>query len=160
MGKDEPNANLQRTPTLGRMRAIAVLEVSRLSRDYKTRKEVVHALRDVDLVMDEGKIVGLLGLNGAGKTTMLKVISTLLLPTAGTVRVDGFDVVERREERIADTCTPHEVTARESLHEPAPKCLARSCARHPPDRTLTFATHRSRPLSNLLPTQSNVGRRS
>jgi ABC-2 type transport system ATP-binding protein len=79
---------------------VPVLEVRGLSRDYTTRKETVHALRDVDLVVDEGEIVGLLGLNGAGKTTMLKVISTLLLPTAGTVRVDGFDVVaDTREAR-------------------------------------------------------------
>jgi ABC-2 type transport system ATP-binding protein len=77
---------------------VPVLEVSRLSRDYTTRRETVHALRDVDLVLEEGEIVGLLGLNGAGKTTMLKVISTLLLPTSGTVRVDGFDVVEETRE--------------------------------------------------------------
>lgn len=75
-----------------------VLEVSRLSRDYTTRKETVHALREVDLTVDEGEIVGLLGLNGAGKTTMLKVISTLLLPTSGTARVCGFDVVEQTRE--------------------------------------------------------------
>jgi ABC-2 type transport system ATP-binding protein len=75
-----------------------VLEVSRLSRDYRTRRETIHALRDVDLVLDEGEIVGLLGLNGAGKTTMLKVISTLLLPTSGSVRVDGFDVVSDTRE--------------------------------------------------------------
>lgn len=75
-----------------------ILEVNGLSRDYATRKDIVHALRDVDLAMDEGETVGLLGLNGAGKTTMLKVISTLLLPTSGTVRVDGFDVVEQTRE--------------------------------------------------------------
>jgi ABC-2 type transport system ATP-binding protein len=75
-----------------------VLEVRGLCRDYRTRGETVHALRDVTLDMEAGEVVGLLGLNGAGKTTMLKVISTLLLPTAGTVRVDGIDVVERTRE--------------------------------------------------------------
>ena len=64
-----------------------------LGPDYVTRKETVHALTDVDLVIEPGETVGLLGLNGAGKTTMLKVISTLLLPTSGRVSVDGFDVV-------------------------------------------------------------------
>ncbi len=79
---------------------MSVLEIERLSRDFRTRKEVVHALRDVDLVVAEGELVGLLGLNGAGKTTLLKVVSTLLLPTSGTVRVDRFDVVrETREAR-------------------------------------------------------------
>ncbi len=78
-----------------------VLEVEKLSREYRSRKGVVHALRDVDLVMDEGEVVGLLGLNGAGKTTMLKVISTLLLPTSGDVRVCGHDVVaETRAARL------------------------------------------------------------
>jgi ABC-2 type transport system ATP-binding protein len=54
----------------------------------------IHALRDVDLTLEAGEIVGLLGVNGAGKTTMLKVVSTLLLPSAGTARVCGRDVVE------------------------------------------------------------------
>ena len=71
------------------------LEVEKLSRDYRSGRDVVHALVDVDLTADEGEIVGLLGLNGAGKTTMLKVVSTLLLPTAGAVRVAGFDVVSQ-----------------------------------------------------------------
>lgn len=75
-----------------------VLEVSRLCRNYTTRAETVHALIDVDLSLDEGEVVGLLGLNGAGKTTMLKVISTLLLPTSGTARVCAFDVVEQTRE--------------------------------------------------------------
>lgn len=78
---------------LGKDPYIAVLELSRLCRDYVARKETVHALTDVDLVIEAGETVGLLGLNGAGKTTMLKVISTLLLPTSGRVMVDGLDVV-------------------------------------------------------------------
>jgi ABC-2 type transport system ATP-binding protein len=73
--------------------AAPVLEVEGLSRTFKSGHSVVRALSDVDLTLHEGEIVGLLGLNGAGKTTMLKVISTLLLPTAGTVRIAGADVV-------------------------------------------------------------------
>ena len=81
--------------------SLPTLEIERLSREYRTRKEVVHALRDVDLTIDAGETVGLLGLNGAGKTTMLKVVSTLLLPTSGTVRVCGHDVVtDTREARL------------------------------------------------------------
>ena len=69
------------------------LEVSNLSRTFGTGRTTVQALRDVSMQVEDGEIVGLLGLNGAGKTTMLRVVSTLLLPTSGTVRVCGHDVV-------------------------------------------------------------------
>jgi ABC-2 type transport system ATP-binding protein len=72
-----------------------VLEVREVSRDYGSGRTVVHALVDASFSADEGEIVGLLGVNGAGKTTMLKVISTLLLPTSGTVLVDELDVVKQ-----------------------------------------------------------------
>lgn len=61
------------------------------------------ALRGVDLSIDRGEIFGLLGPNGAGKTTLVKILATVLLPTAGTAEVAGFDVVSdarRVRERI------------------------------------------------------------
>jgi len=78
---------------------VATLEVQALSRDFRVGSTTLHVLRGVDLSIERGSIVGLLGVNGAGKTTLLKIVSTLLLPTAGTVRVGGFDVV--REARAA-----------------------------------------------------------
>jgi ABC-2 type transport system ATP-binding protein len=51
------------------------------------------ALRDVDLAVPAGSVLGLLGHNGAGKTTAIRILTTLAEPTAGSARVAGFDVV-------------------------------------------------------------------
>ena len=54
----------------------------------------VEALRGVSLAFRRGERIALLGRNGAGKTTFLRIASTLLIPTSGTIDVFGFDVVE------------------------------------------------------------------
>ncbi len=69
------------------------IEVDGLSRVFGVRGETVRALDDVTFAVPAGQCVALLGVNGAGKTTLAKVLSTLLLPTAGTARVHGYDVV-------------------------------------------------------------------
>jgi ABC-2 type transport system ATP-binding protein len=51
------------------------------------------ALRDLDLDVPAGSVLGLLGHNGAGKTTAVRILTTLARPTTGAARVDGFDVV-------------------------------------------------------------------
>ncbi len=53
----------------------------------------VRAVQGVDLEVADGEIYGFLGPNGAGKTTMVRMLTTLLLPTAGSARVAGHDVV-------------------------------------------------------------------
>ena len=58
----------------------------------------VKALAGVDLEVQAGSVVGLLGPNGAGKTTMVRILSTLILPTAGYAKVAGFDVVHQGDE--------------------------------------------------------------
>lgn len=55
----------------------------------------VEAVREIDLAISTGEIFGFLGPNGAGKTTTVRMLCTLLPPTAGTAEVAGFDVVRQ-----------------------------------------------------------------
>jgi ABC-type branched-subunit amino acid transport system ATPase component len=61
----------------------------------------VHALAGVSLTVEPGTIVGLIGPNGSGKTTLLDVVSGLVIPDAGTVRLDGEDLVDHLPEERA-----------------------------------------------------------
>lgn len=58
-------------------------------------------LRGIDLSIDHGEIFGFLGHNGAGKTTAINILTTLLRPSGGTARVCGFDVSTQRAEVTA-----------------------------------------------------------
>ncbi len=76
---------IQRTSTLSSPSGITA---SGLGRRYGD----LWALRDLDLDVPAGSVLGLLGHNGAGKTTAIRVLTTLAHPTTGTARVAGFDV--------------------------------------------------------------------
>lgn len=57
-------------------------------------KGTVHALKDVNLEVKQGELFGLIGPDGAGKTTLFRILTTLLLPDSGEANVSGFDMVE------------------------------------------------------------------
>jgi ABC-2 type transport system ATP-binding protein len=61
----------------------------------KEPKAMFTAVNGVDLQIERGEIFGLLGPNGAGKSTTIRMLCTLLEPTSGTARVNGFDVVKQ-----------------------------------------------------------------
>jgi ABC-2 type transport system ATP-binding protein len=84
---------------------MAVVEAHDLHRTYRThtgtlrrRVKEIEAVRGVSFDIEKGELFGLLGPNGAGKTTTIKMLITLLIPTAGSARVLGYDVVKDARE--------------------------------------------------------------
>lgn len=78
-----------------------MIEIKHFSKDYPTgirSKKIHHAVRDMSFTAKPGEIFGLLGPNGAGKTTTLRSIATLLKPTHGYIKVNGFDTIKESRE--------------------------------------------------------------
>ncbi len=84
---------------------MSAIEIDHLRRVYKSKigvvrrsiKEIV-AVDEISFNVQAGELFGLLGPNGAGKTTTVKMLATLLIPTAGKARVLGFDVIQQANE--------------------------------------------------------------
>jgi ABC-2 type transport system ATP-binding protein len=73
---------------------VSAIQVAGLQKSYKK----LHVLKGVDFTVERGSIFALLGSNGAGKTTIIRILSTLLGADAGSVEVAGFDVATQAEE--------------------------------------------------------------
>lgn len=75
-----------------------MVETTNLQKQFRDAKgRPVTAVRGVSIRAEPGQVFGLLGINGAGKTTMLRLLSTVIKPTGGSARVAGYDVVREPE---------------------------------------------------------------
>ena len=76
---------------------MALLEVNDVHAYYGN----IHALKGVSISVEKGEIVSLIGGNGAGKSTTLRSISGLMKPRAGTITLDGEDLIEYKAHQLA-----------------------------------------------------------
>ena len=87
------------------MSAEAFLQVNNLKVEYITKEETVYAVNDVSFQLEKGKVLGLVGETGAGKTTIARTILRVLQSPPGTVmdgsiKIEGVDVLKLSEEEM------------------------------------------------------------
>ena len=84
-----------------------MIEVNNLKKDYEIIKRksllnkertIVNAVKKISFEIEDGERVGLIGLNGAGKTTTIKMMTGILYPTDGFIKVNGFTPSDRKKE--------------------------------------------------------------
>jgi putative ABC transport system ATP-binding protein len=83
-------------------KTIPVVEATNVTKTYMLGKIPVEALRGVNLKVETGDFVSILGPSGSGKSTMLNLIGALDKPTSGTLLIDGVDIGKLSDNQLAD----------------------------------------------------------
>jgi len=78
-----------------------IIEIRNLRKDYHVGEVTVHALRGVDLKIEEGEFVAIMGASGSGKSTMLNILGCLDKPSAGEYLLDGVQINTLNRDQLA-----------------------------------------------------------
>lgn len=65
---------------------------------FKPKKKLIPAVQDISLQVEKGEIIGYIGSNGSGKSTTIKMLTGVLFPDQGQVRINGLNPQEQRKE--------------------------------------------------------------
>src|SRR6476620_337617 len=74
-----------------------------VKKSFQHMGRTLEVLRGIDLTIDEGELVGIVGQSGAGKSTLLHCIGTLDVPTAGSIHLAGEELTAMSSSKLADT---------------------------------------------------------
>lgn len=77
-----------------------LLDLKGITKEYKLGKTIVRALRGLDLNIEEGEIVAIMGPSGSGKSTLMHIVGALDTPTGGTAILDGQDLQQLKERQL------------------------------------------------------------
>jgi putative ABC transport system ATP-binding protein len=80
---------------------VDVIELDGVSKIYNSGAVTVRALGPVDLAIEEGDLVAIMGPSGSGKSTMMNIVGCLDVPSSGHYRLDGIDVSGLRDDKLA-----------------------------------------------------------
>jgi len=84
------------------VKQMSMLSMSGVRKTYSTGVVEVEALRGIDLEIENGEYLAIMGPSGSGKSTLMHIIGCLDVPTAGTYRLDGTDVSKMSEKQLAE----------------------------------------------------------
>ena len=79
-----------------------VIEIRKIVRDFKLGSETVHVLKGIDLDIEKGDYVAIMGPSGSGKSTLMNLIGCLDTPTSGSYLLNGQDVSQMTDDELAD----------------------------------------------------------
>lgn len=79
-----------------------IIEVKHLSKSYGSSKSPVKVLDNVSFSVEEGEFIGIMGPSGAGKTTLMNILSTINLPTMGSVLIKGNEITKMKKHELSD----------------------------------------------------------
>lgn len=79
-----------------------VIDVQNVTKELKLGQHTVHALRGVNMQIQSGEMVGIVGPSGSGKSTLLGIIGGLDTPTKGKVFIDGIDISRMNEDKLTE----------------------------------------------------------
>lgn len=79
-----------------------LIGVKNIGKDYQSGDTVVHAIREMDFVVDDGEFVAVMGQSGSGKSTLLSILGGLNHPDRGKVLIDTLDIYDLSSEQRAD----------------------------------------------------------
>src|SRR6478672_1528460 len=91
---NEPDKNKVASNSPLRAAGSPAVTVDHIVKTYGTKKNIVTALKDVSFEVRKAELFGIIGPDGAGKTSLFRILTTLLLADEGSATVDGFDVVK------------------------------------------------------------------
>lgn len=78
-----------------------MIELHEICKEYPMGTQVVHALRGVNLTIQDGEFVAIMGPSGSGKSTLMNMVGCLDQPSRGTYRLDGIDVSQMSDDELA-----------------------------------------------------------
>ena len=81
---------------------MAILTLTDICKDYAQGKEPVHALKNINMTVEQGDYIAIMGPSGSGKTTLMNIIGCLDVPTSGQYVLDGKDLKDLSDDALAD----------------------------------------------------------